>query len=72
MQCCIDHAGTALHRIIVQSMLSKHVGDNIALDNYLCNVGPERKDTFSQEKNLYNIVLICMCQDCTRKLPVQC
>ena len=61
-QCCIDHVGTALHRNIVQSMLSKHVWDNIALDNYLRNVGPERTDTFSQEKNLYNVVLISMCQ----------
>ena len=25
MQCCINHAGTALHRNIVQAMLSKHV-----------------------------------------------
>ena len=72
MQCCIDHAGTALHRNIVKSMLSEHVWDNTALDKYLCNVGPERTDTFLQEQNLYNVVLICMCQHCTRKLPVQC
>ena len=65
MQYCIDHAGTALHRNIVQSMLSKHVWDNIAPDDYLCNVSPERTGTFSQEKNLYNVVLICMCQHCT-------
>ena len=52
MQCCIDHAGTALDRNIVQSMFSKQVWDNIAMDNYLCNVGPECTDTFSQEKNL--------------------
>ena len=37
-------------------MLSKYVWDNIAQGNYLCNVGPEREDTFSQENNLYNVV----------------
>ena len=31
-------------------MLSKYVCDNIAQENYLCNVGPERIDMFSQEK----------------------
>ena len=67
MQCCIDHAGTALHRNIVYSMLSKHVWDNIALDNYLCNIGPERTDTFSQEKCLSNVILICMCQHFTQE-----
>ena len=40
--------------------------------NYSYNVGPERTNTFSQENNLYNVVLICLCQHCTRKLPVQC
>ena len=48
MQCCINHAGTALHRNIVQAMLSKHILVNIALDNYLLNVAPEGTDTFSQ------------------------
>ena len=70
MQCCIDHAGTVYN--IVPSMLSKRVWNNIVLDNYLCNVGPERTGTFSQEKNQYNVVLICLCQHCTRTLPVQC
>ena len=37
-------------------MLSIYVWDNIAQGNYLCNVGPERADTFSQENNLYNVV----------------
>ena len=27
---------------------------------------------FSQENNLYNVVLICLCQHCTRKLPLHC
>ena len=35
----------------------------------LCNVGPECTKKFSQENNLYNVVLICMCQHYTRKLP---
>ena len=37
-------------------MLSKYVWENIAQENILCNVGPERADTFSQENNLYNVV----------------
>ena len=51
-------------------MFSRHVWNNISLDNYLCNVCPECTNSFSQEKNQYNVV--CMCQHCTRKLHVQC
>ena len=53
-------------------MLSKHVWDNIAQEYYLCNVDPERSDMLWQENNLYNVVLICLYQHWTRKLPVQC
>ena len=53
-------------------MLSKYVWENIAQENYLCNVDPERSDTLWQENNLYNVVLICLYQHWTRKLPVQC
>ena len=53
-------------------MLSKYVWENIAQENYLCNVDPERSDTLWQENDLYNVVLICLYQHWTRKLPVQC
>ena len=53
-------------------MLPKYVWENIAQENYLCNIDPERSDTLSQENNLYNVVLICLCRHCTRKLTVQC
>ena len=50
------------------TLLSKYVWESIAQENYLCNVGPERADTFSQENNL---ILICLYQHCKRKLPSQ-
>ena len=40
------------------------------LEDYLCNVSPDFTVISSQENNLYNIVLILVGQDCTRKSPV--
>ena len=45
IQCCVDHAGTTLRQNIIYSMFSRYVWDK----NYLCNVGPERTDIFSQK-----------------------
>ena len=45
---------------------------NIAQENYICNVGPERIVIFLQENDLYNVVLIYLGWHCTIKLPVQC
>ena len=42
---CVDHAGTTLRQNIIYSMFSRYVWDK----NYLCNVGPERTDIFSQK-----------------------
>ena len=42
-------------------MLSKYVWDNIAQENYLCNIGPE-----------HNFVLVCLGQDCTKQYLVHC
>ena len=54
-------------------MLSKYVWDNIAQENYLCNIGPERTDVFLQENNLRNVVaLFCLGQHCTKQLPTPC
>ena len=52
---------------VVQTRLRQH-----CTRNYLCNVGPERTDMFSQESNLYNVILICLCQRCIRELLMQC
>ena len=38
----------------------------------LCNVGPELTVIFSQENELYNVFLICLCQHSKRKLPARC
>ena len=40
-----------------------------ARTNYLCNV--ECTAIFSKQNNLYNVVLICLGQHCTRKLSLQ-
>ena len=41
-------------------MLSKYVWDNIAKENDLCNVDPERTDILSQENRLFQIrLLVC-------------
>ena len=41
-------------------MLSKYVWDNIAQENDLCNVDPERTDILSQENRLFQIrLLVC-------------
>ena len=61
-----------LHRKIVTSMLSKFVSDNIAQDNYLCNIGHEGTAMILKENNLHNFFLICLGQDCTKQYPVQC
>ena len=37
--------------------MSKYVWDNIAQENYLCNIGPERTDVFLQE-NTYAMLLL--------------
>ena len=47
MQCYVDHTETTLRRNIVLLMLFKYVWDNIAQENYFCNVGLERSDMFS-------------------------
>ena len=60
------------HRNIVYAMLSKYVWDNIAQENYLCNIGLERTDMFSQENNLRNVVLVCLGQHCIKQLRTQC
>ena len=39
-------------------MLSKYVWDNIAQDNYLCNIGPERETMILKENNLHIIFLV--------------
>ena len=59
-------------RNIVYSTLSKYAWGNISQENYLSHVDPECTNTFLQEKNLYNVVLICLWQHSTRKLPVHC
>ena len=54
-------------------MLSKYVWDNIAQENYLCDIGPERTDVFLQENNLRNVVaLVCLGQHCTKPLRTPC
>ena len=39
-------------------MLPKYVWDNIAQENYLCIVGPERTDILSQQNRLFQICLV--------------
>ena len=56
-----------LHRKIVYSMLSKYVWDNIAQENYLYNIGPERAAMILKENNLHDFVLVCLGQDCTKQ-----
>ena len=46
--------------------------ENIAQENYLCNIGTERRDMLLQENKLRNVVLVCLGQHCTNKLPAQC
>ena len=41
IQCCVYQARTILHMSIVYSMLSTYIWDNIAQENYWCNVGPD-------------------------------
>ena len=41
-------------------MLPKYVWDNIAQENYLYNVGPERTDILSQENRLFQICLVAV------------
>ena len=53
-------------------MLSKCISNNIAKENYLCNIGPEHTDMFLYENNLRNVHLICLGQQCTKWLPAQC
>ena len=60
------------HRNIVYAMLSKYVWDNIAQENYLCNIGLERTDMFFQENKLRNVVLVCLSQHCIKQLRTQC
>ena len=52
-------------------MLSKCISNNIAKENYLCNIGPEHTDMFLHENNLRNVHLICLGQQCTKWLPAQ-
>ena len=42
--------------------------ETILEKKYLSNVGAERTDMFLQENNLYNVVLICLCQRILKKL----
>ena len=64
MQYCIEHAGTTLHRNIV-SIVSKHVWDNIAQENYLRNVDLEHADILSLENQLFKICLVaCLLTGC--------
>ena len=56
-----------LHRKIAYSVLSKHVRDNIAEENYLYNIGPDHAATILKENNLHNFVLVCLGQDCTKQ-----
>ena len=53
-------------------MFSKYIWDNIAQENYLCNIGPERTAMILKENSLHNFVLVCLGQDCTKQQPVQC
>ena len=39
-------------------MFYKYSWDNIAQENYWCNVGPERTDILSQENRLFQICLV--------------
>ena len=73
MQCCIDPAGTTLHRTIVLSVLFKYVEDNMAQKKNTCAMSVQGcTDMSSQGNKLYNVVLIFLSQYCTGKLPVQC
>ena len=56
LQCCLDLA----------------IWANIAQGNYLCNVGPQLTDIFSQQNNLYNVVSIKPGQHCIGILHTQC
>ena len=58
---------TLLYRKVVYSVLSKYVEDNITQENYLCNIGPDRAAMILKENNLYNFVLVCLGQDCTKQ-----
>ena len=51
IQYCDYQAGTTLHMSIVYSMLSKYVWDNIAQENYWCNVGPDHIVIYTLENN---------------------
>ena len=72
IECGVDHAGTTLYRSIAWLVLSKYVWENIAEENYMCNIDPERTVLILQGNGLYNVVLIYLCWHCTRKLPLQC
>ena len=53
-------------------MFSEYVWDNIAQENYLCNIIPERTDMFLQVNNLRNVDLVCFGLHCTNHLPAEC
>ena len=75
-------SGPTLHKKITCAMLAETPQSSqyflatsktifYARTNYLCNVDPERTAIFSKQNNLYNVVLICLGQHCTRKLSLQ-
>ena len=48
-------------------MLSKSVWDNVAQENYLCNIGPEDAAMILKENNPHSFVLVSLGQDCTKQ-----
>ena len=48
---------------VVQICLKQHCAKK-----YFSNDGTEHADMFLQENNLYNVVLMSLCQRCTKKL----
>ena len=52
--------------------LSGSIWDNIAQENYLCNVGPWLTDNVYEENNLYNVVSTMLIQHYIKILSNQC
>ena len=53
-------------------MLSKYIWENITHKNYCTVLTRTTYSSFRRKITIYNAVLNCLSQRCTRKLPVQC
>ena len=66
IQCCINHAGTALHKNIVQSMLLNTSEATLLKKITYAVLTQSAQTCFFQKNNLCNVVLIYLSQHCTR------